>query len=441
MLKFILTAAVLTAIYSSAYAQTNQGDRFNNFSGSISYRRSTQDLTISGISNTNFGASLNFQRGRFVRDDLAHGWLLGLQVNRGMLKQTGSLGGNRTTSSFSPTLQTGYFVRRYLRVSEPLRFFAQAQVSGIYSPVFTKYQDADINSSSQNVSLRVQPVIGATFFLKNGWALEAQTTLGIASLTHFWANTDEPRTMFSANSGLNFDSFKVGIAKYFGGNPVSSSLFPPAPETIYQPGQRYVGGSFNTNVNFNTPGRNGNVSFTSARFKSTNQARGVSLSLGFGNSRNPGSVYGDVYRANQFSVGVRPFREYYWPLAEKWSVFLNAGLNINYTGVSSKLKFRNPSNSSPSRTTSSYQSTGQVALSAFPGIQYQFAPRWALAATVGSMSAGGLNFDWIRAHSAAGKNDYRRSDFYLGTPTINLSNFGLSLRYFPQKGSTAPDSF
>lgn len=416
----------------SARAQTERGARFNTATGSFQYGLSKSPTSGGNRSSHSFNVGFGWQRGRFVRDDVAHGWLVNLSSRWDRSDAKGGLTVGTPSRSSAPTFQAGYFIRRYLRISDPIRFFAQGSLLGEYAALRERSGDGPTATTTRrgSVSLQAQPSVGAVYFLKNGWALEAQTTLATASLTHSWFDQGSPQTNFSADGSLGMSFFRVGLSRYFGGNALSPSPTPSEPESIYRVGQRYRAGGFKTGIAFNLPGRGGNVSLTTARFVKTNRARGAELSLGYSNYRG---YFGPNYvsRTNAFSVGIRPFREYYWPLAGKWSVFLNAGLSIAYTGNATRLESEPAYLPPPVRH--SYRSVAQLALTVFPGIQYQFAQKWALAATVGWLSLGNVNLDWTRQQTQPRPSDYVEGALYVGTPFFNPNNLGLSLRYFPQR--------
>lgn len=166
-MNYRLLFALPFAIFSiaPALAQTERGARFGTVTGSFSYGFSTSPTTGGSQSSDWFNAGVGWQRGRFIRDDVAHGWLVNLS-SRWETAETDNPVVNNPSRSSAPFIQAGYFVRRYLRVSEPIRFFAQGSLLGEYAASREKSGDGPsaIITRRGSASLLAQPGVGAVYF-------------------------------------------------------------------------------------------------------------------------------------------------------------------------------------------------------------------------------------------------------------------------------------
>jgi len=324
-----------------------------------------------------------------------------------------------------------------VRINDRLNFFAQGAL-GIEINSFFPKNDPDGKPFLSHLTLGGQVGVGVTYFLRNGWALEGKTQLGTAEFGLLRSPGIEPTTFLNATGGINnLTQLSVGVAHYFGGATAARSTLPEGQRSPYEAGQRYFSGGFDTGLFIDTPpissgnnkGNNHNITVALGRFTEAGNARGVSFSAGYSYRETSNG------RSSDAMLGVRPYQEFYWPLGtEKWLLFLNAGVGGTYRGSFQKATLAGSTSDSHSVT---------VFASAFPGIQYQFSPKWALVATVGDAGIGNVTFDRaIREQSTVTSDSYGLSLNI--NPFVTLNAFGLSLRYFPHRKEakpTTPNSF
>jgi hypothetical protein len=430
MKKLSLAALALCALAVPTHAQTQQGDRLYSFNGSGTVLGS-QNTILFNDSRTSFrqySLGLGYQRGRFVRDNVASGWLLGLTLVGGRSKRVAQ--GDRWSL---PVIELGYWRRYYVPGTGAVRFFAQPQLSGTYFSNSERRNDGDRQNLERGFALNAGVDVGAALFIKNGWALEARTTLGSAALTR---QLRQNTTDLALSGGLGLGGFGLHVAKYFGGSaPTAPGIWGPR-QTIYEPGDTFIGADIQTRLPFVTSeelNRNalGSVGISIARFKSASQARGAGLSVGYRQERTIGFGQGGVQQRNEtgtLSFAVTPFREYYWPLgSSRWSVLVNAGLAIEYARQESEVSYRYPTGPASPAISSTSHTLG-VRLTARPGIQYQLSPRLAVAALAGGASFGNVSAVFTRNEQSRNNGATVQLN---PTPSLILNSFGLGLRYFP----------
>lgn len=380
-------------------AQTEPGNRFRGYSGSLGLTQFFANGANSGAYQARFG----YQSGKFTRENGASGWVAGTGLTWNHLSE----GRNYV----SPRIELAYFVRHYLTLSQPVRAFAELSVGGAYSA------QNGLSSTFHTVSLDAGIGVGLTYFIKPGLALEARTNLASATLLHGWPDV-YGTTSLGGQGSLGFNSFSVGITRYFGGNQSVAKPFSADGKTFYTEDQRYLGASFGLGIFFDRPDlpnssyiANNALSLSVGHFIRSNRVRGHSFSVGFREQKN-----GLTPTISTFSLGYRSYREYYWALPlRKLTAFVNAGISTSYSGL-----FTNGTDTH----------TLGVTPSGFPGLQYQLLPKWALAATVGSATLGNLNI----THARNPETTYTQATLSLN-PTVSLNSFGLSLRYFPSSNA------
>lgn len=428
-MKQLFASAALAVCFSfPALAQTEQGSRMYSWNIGLDMTRFSSDSNFPTASESRgFVPQLTFgyQRGRFIRDHVAQGWLVDLYTQVAM----GRSASERTrVGFFSPQFSVGYWRRYYLPSTAPVRFFAQSQLKGSYAGFYSRQQNDQFEPGTQLGSLTGGVDVGVTLFLKNGWAVEARQGLGIVSLSREFKSK---QTGFNFNGGFGLGIFGIQIARYFGGSTIATTSLWDARQTIYQVNDRFIGGGFSGSVASDRPGSNTNLMLTKGRFKRADQARGVSFALGYSNRRVINTNV--TYREGVFRTGISPFREYYWPLGQgNWSVLVNAGLNLSYAGTFRRIEFTAPGTSTA--PTNSYQLSMNVALR--PGIQYQISPKWAIVATAGSATFGELAVNVNRTKDAYTSTNSQTRLNLTPMPILNLNSLGISLRYFPRRTET-----
>lgn len=447
MKQLFATAALVLALALPVLAQTETGTRLSGWRAgaglSSSKDRSDYPTRTNGRGRS-YEVSFQYQRGRFVRDNVAKGWLVGF---------SGDFSRNRTFFETSPprngrsrlttlNFEAGYWRRYYLPSSEPIRFFAQTQLTGRYAPAkgvirYDDQEDTYLQTKVGAIGFGVN--VGAALFLKKGWTLEAQATLASTSLSH---DFDRGQTDFGLQGDLFTGPFRLQLTKYISGSGLPSTRLWEEQRTIYRAGERFIGGGVDidfpvgsTTNRFTLNRGRTNLRFSTARFKTSGQSRGVGFSLGYQNTVQLLGQARIPQRQKDYSVGISPFREYYWPLSSgRWSVVVNAALDFTYSLTSRPDAPRTPSFENLPRTLHQLNLT----LAARPGIQYQLAPRWALVTFLGEAAFGSVNAQFRLNEYRENTNESLGSLRLVPTPVLNLNSFGLSLRYFPGRTETSP---
>ena len=414
MLSRLLTiTAFLASCGASALGQTEQGNRFHVFSGSLG----TNLLFGNKLSSTH-SLRIDYQRGKFIRDNLAHGWLL--SAGTSFYNIDNSSAGLGRYKIVAPSASAGYFVRRYLRLNPSLFPFAQADVKAAYQTFRVTGTPNTLLGNTSNYDtyqLSGGLSVGLSYFFKPGFALEATTGLGTISVIHL-QRVDKNSTTLNGNLGTGLGNhFTLGLARYFG----DTHSLPQRPfskrDTLFETGTTYLSGglqfAFLGNKNQNASREANVATFSFGRFVRSNLVRGVTLLAGYATEQPSLNQ-----KVHTLTIGYRPYREYFGRLPiENLSVFLNAGLQTTYSGTFSR-------NAQEGTSSSGHELS--ASFSFIPGLHYRFTPKWALAATFGTANLGNL--------SVSRSGDGRSTTVYLfASPTLNLSTFGLSLRYFPQR--------
>lgn len=138
MLFRLFTTAFLAVCGASALAQTEPGAHLRIFSGDF-----TTESYLSkhnNNSNSTLSVSGGFQAGKFIRPQLAHGWFVNLNFYSSKSRTPNT--SPEIAGVFLPRLGAGYFVRRYVTVTDQLRFFAQGTLGIETQAVFFKVPNA-----------------------------------------------------------------------------------------------------------------------------------------------------------------------------------------------------------------------------------------------------------------------------------------------------------
>lgn len=357
-------------------------------------------------------ADAQYYRGSFRKEHLATGWYLFPGLTNLLLTSARERG-----SSWYPTLEAGYFVRKYLTLREGLMLFGEirgggrARVDYIHTAERTPY--------SQTYALQGVLGAGLSYSFRDHWALTARADIASAELANYRTTYDDPVTYFNASGKLQAQRFRIGITRFIGGGPGKAD--PPAPKhaSVYEEGQAFIGGDFSLSSNFHHSGTDVGLGFTKARFREPLVAVGATYTVRFAflpvNISEP-----DLLKQYSWGAGVTLFQENYLPLAKNLSLFGRFALDLRYDGYR---RFRTQNVSLSNRL----ELRPQVS----PGIQYQLNNRWAVSATVGGMNiatlAAGIS------HEQSGEKTHGYSMSFTFSPVYDISNSGLSLRYFPGK--------
>ncbi|MFT4031687.1 MAG: hypothetical protein QM669_04655 [Siphonobacter sp.] len=408
-MKYIFSFALVYLLGSSVFAQTGQGERFNAFSGSFSYNDS-KNTGSSEYNSSLANVNVSYQRGTFSKDNLAQGWYAGIGFSySGYYYQP-----SQKYHTSTPSITGGYLVRKYLTASNRVRLFVQGQAGISYSPGFYKDPNSLNNQTTHAISLGGNIGIGAAYFYKKNWALEATTTLASLGYQQNRYLGSISNSQITASAGLSFNTLQVGIAHYFGANALNETM-----PSLYAAGRRYIAGDFSgsylfypANTDFKTSSYSLGVS--TAKFVNPNLANGIGVSGGYGSTKVTG-----IITNQQWNIAIRPYWEYYLAIANKWSFFINAGIQGQYG-------YSKVTSSNSTLFTREFSFLANIR----PGIQYQITPKWAIAGLVGSLNLLSFSHDSEKSQSGSIEISKANSTAASIMPSYTFSNLSLSLRYF-----------
>lgn len=387
------------------FAQTSEGNRFLSLTGklSVSGTKTASDLTVPTRERT-YDINLEFSRGKFIRDNVAHGWNVGLGYNHYQILKS-----DYATST--PFLSANYLIRRYIAPSERVRVFAQGTLGASYRPSIT---DGEITLNTFGAGTSVG--LGLTYFYRKNWAWEATANLAGLNVTHARQNGEKALTQVQLNGSFGVSSFKIGLAHYFGS---SSSAFEEAPQqSLYEVGTGYlsadISGLHTSYTLANTTGIG--LGFSGGKFVTPRKLVGIGVA---GSYATANSSSENVF--NSWGVNVRPFLEYYWPIAGKWSTFVNSGLALAYN-------FTETTDATNLSTNQTYSAQPTIR----PGIQYQLTTKWAIAAMVGTLNLKGFSASKTELKQSGTTTTDTKFSFEID-PTYQLSTTSLSLRFYPAR--------
>ncbi|MBO9641350.1 MAG: hypothetical protein J7576_24475, partial [Siphonobacter aquaeclarae] len=254
---------------------------------------------------------------------------------------------------------------------------------------------------------------------KTNWGLTFSAGLVNLSFDHQRLPQNTANTTLRLNGGLDASSFSIGVTRFIGGDQAPTSIFTPRKESIYQTGQRFLGGDVNLAAPFDNSTTYASVGFSRMKFKTSRTATGYRAIANFNVfDQNLGS---NVVRTRRWGVGFALARENYLPLGSKLSLFAQTQLIFGYSGESQEVP--------GTKNTESHSISFMPALA--PGIQFQVSDRWAVAATIGQLLLGEARVELRKEYPQA----EIRSNTYVTTasfsPTYQITNSGISLRYFP----------
>lgn len=402
-MKKIPLLSLLLGLSAPLFAQTSEGNRFISFTGNLGFsaEKTASDLTVPTRERT-YDINLEFNRGKFIRDNTAHGWNIGLGYNHYQILEAGY-------AASRPSLSANYLFRKYVVPSERVRAFAQGTIGASYQPTISEGEFTQ-NTFGAGASLG----LGLTYFFKKDWAWEATANLAHLGVTHTRQEGEKVSTNVALNGSLGISSFKIGLAHYFGS---SSSPFEESPQqSLYSIGTGYLAadlsGLHNSYALSNMTGVS--LGFSGGKFITARKVIGLGVAGSYVTTNSSSENL-----STGWAVSARPFTEYYWPVSGKWTAFVNGGIALAYTST----KINSTGNET---STQSYL----VQPTLRPGIQYQLTTRWALAAMIGTLDLKGFSATKTQLQQSSVNTPKTTLNFAID-PTYQLANTSLSLRFFP----------
>ncbi|MDR6194301.1 hypothetical protein [Siphonobacter sp. SORGH_AS_0500] len=402
-MKKIPLLTLLLGLSAPLFAQTSEGNRFMSYTGNLSFSgsKTASDLTVPTRERT-YDINLEFSRGKFIRDNVAHGWNVGLGYNHYKILES-------DYASSTPFLSANYLIRRYVVPSERVRVFAQGTLGASYRPSIAD-GEITLNTFGAGASLG----LGLTYFYKKNWAWEATANLAGLNVTHARKEDEKVVTNVQLNGSFGVSSFKIGLAHYFGSS--SSAFEEPPQQSLYAVGTGYLAADLSTlHTSYPMANTTGvGVGFSGGKFVSPRKLVGIGL---HGSYATANSSSENVL--NSWGANVRPFVEYYWPIAGKWSIFVNSGIALGYNSTKT-------TDTDGKRTNQSYSAQPNIR----PGIQYQLTTKWAIAAMIGNLDLKGFYASKMELKQSNTTTTNTTFNFEID-PTYQLNTTSLSLRFYP----------
>lgn len=405
-MNYLSPLLILLLSVGTLSAQTLQGNRFHSLSGNLSIALNSTESSLTPESKyQSYTLGLQYARGRFVRDNLAQGF--GIDLNVGHIRIPAT-----DYSMMSPGLSGYYLIRKYIAPSERVRVFGQLKAGVTYNPqLYNGKIETNIFGASGAAAL------GLTYFYRKNWAIEALASVASLSVTHARQQGDKVYTNADVSGTFGLSGFQLGVAKYFGSS--SSPFEAPPKQSLYVIGQPYISADLTGYLRSNVTDNKGfSLGIAGARFTSPSVALGIGVYGNYGHSEDFNGV-----KYTTRGASVRPFAERYWPVSGKWTVWVNGGVSLGY----SESKQEVVTGTTFNRTTDQNFTFNPTIR---PGIQYQLTPQWAIAAMVGILDFKGFTARIEEGKTPASSTKTTTYDITIN-PTYTLNNSGLSLRYFP----------
>lgn len=401
------TLFVLASLGASA--QISSGTRLREVSGVFDHQLF---FYKGGYRTAQINVIPRFTWGKAVKDNTFRGWYLAPGVS--FFDQGAGRDGRETY--WTPSLSGGYFSRRYLRVADGLHVFGQGQIGGTAAVLLGSKAS---NPAEQLYQLSASASVGVTYLTKTNWGLTFGAGLVNLSLDYQRLPHNTANTTLRLNGSLSASSLSVGVTRFIGGDQAPTSVFTPKNESIYQTGQRFLGGDVNVAAPFDNSATSASVGFSRMKFKTSRTATGYRILARFNVLDQ--SLGSNIARTRRWGVGFALARENYLPLGSKLSLFAQTQLIFGYYGESQTVPTRN-----------NVESHGISFLPTLsPGIQYQVSDRWAIAATVGQLLLGEASVELRKQYLQGEINSNTFIPTASFSPTYRITNSGVSLRYFP----------
>jgi hypothetical protein len=198
-------------------------------------------------------------------------------------------------------------------------------------------------------------------------------------------------------------------------------------------GKRFVsanaGVSFSNNNPDEYPSTNGygyNFDASFGKFKTSNMARGWSLSSSLSGAKNFSYYNGDTQIRDGltgFGVGAGYFWQYYKHFNDKFGIFGGPNIGISYSYGKT---YGSPNADSEQRTNSF-----SLPFSVSGGAYYTLNERWWLTASLGFANLFSVGYTVAKTENQLSTDTFESKAFeYKFSPTIALPSVSLGLRYF-----------
>lgn len=196
----------------------NSGDNFSTYSsnGSRSFRYNSSSALL-----------VNFRKGKFIKNNIAHGWGLIYNFQNNYYENSEKNIDSDYFSSNTTVIHTiglNYFLSRFIPVGKG--FYLSAEVNGYVTHDFNKTNYASTYTYQNNISkndkdekynndiVGIGINVGVRYYPKNKIFINATTS--IANANYNWSsNEDFQSSKFSFIGSLDFNSFKLGIGTNF----------------------------------------------------------------------------------------------------------------------------------------------------------------------------------------------------------------------------------
>jgi hypothetical protein len=227
MKKISLTCLCLYIGISFSFSQTQKGNKFwvveGRYSGSNFDNSSGTGTSIynsRNSSNVYNEASLEFKRGKFIKNNVAMGWGLNYRYSNSNYLDSHyfSNNGDYISSIYRHTLGINYFTTRFIPVMNHLYLFVEADAGFSYGLRTGRYTNSPSTfedlSKERNYKVGIRLNSGLRYFVGKSLFINAETTLAEASYSK-QINENYTYSYFNLSSRLSLYSLNIGIGKNF----------------------------------------------------------------------------------------------------------------------------------------------------------------------------------------------------------------------------------